>query len=225
MYIIVIEDNVRMLDNINYILKKENYHVDTASNGDDGYNKIISNSYDLVILDLMIPGMNGFEIIEALRMNSNKVPILVLSAKSQTDDKVKALDLGCDDYLTKPFAPAELLARIRTLLRRKYDVESSVITIGDMVIDIKLKEITINGEKLELTSKEYELLEFLAYNKGNVVTRVAIGEHIWGETLDLFTMSNFIDVHIKNLRKKISNVTVKQYIHTKRGVGFIIKEE
>ena len=225
MYILIIEDNIRIADNITFMLKKENYQVDCENNGEDGYRKALQNSYDLLILDLMLPGMSGFEILESLRANDIKIPVLILSAKGQVEDKVRALDLGGDDYLTKPFAPAELLARVRSILRRKFDVSSSLITIGDLVVDTNKKELIIKDEIISLTGKEYEVLEFLAYSNNRVISRIAIGEHIWGETLDLFTMSNFIDVHIKNLRKKIETATGKKYIYTKRGVGFILTEK
>lgn len=225
MYILVIEDNKRISDNISLILKNENYHVDTEENGDKGYEKAITYDYDLIILDLMLPGMDGYEILEAIRANSITIPVIVLSAKNQTDDKVKALDFGSDDYLTKPFAPAELLARVRSILRRKFDVTSNIINIGELVIDTNLKEAKLNNTKILLTSKEYEILEFLAYNKDKVITRITLGEHIWGESLDLFTMSNFIDVHVKNLRKKIDELSKNKYIYTKRGIGFILSEK
>lgn len=225
MYILIIEDNIRILDNISYILKKENYQVDSEVDGDKGYLKAMQNNYDLLIIDLMLPGMSGFEIIEALRSNNNKTPVLVLSAKSQVEDKVQALDLGSDDYLTKPFAPPELLARVRSLLRRKHDLISNIIQIGQLKIDTNLKLVKIKNKSMDLTQKEYELLEFLAYNRDKVVSRIAIGEHIWGENLDLFTMSNFIDVHIKNLRKKIDSLLDKKILHTKRGIGFILTDK
>ena len=225
MYILIIEDNIRILDNITYILKKENYQVDSENDGDKGYLKAMQNNYDLLISDLMLPGMSGFEIIEALRSNSKKTPVLVLSAKCQVEDKVKALDLGCDDYLTKPFAPPELLARVRSLLRRKHDLVSNIIQIGQLKIDTNLKQIMIKDTAVDLTQKEYELLEFLAYNRDKVVSRIAIGEHIWGENLDLFTMSNFIDVHIKNLRRKTESLLNNKILHTKRGIGFILTDK
>lgn len=225
MYILIIEDNIRILDNLTIILKNENYQVDSEFDGDKGFQKALDNNYDLIILDLMLPGMSGFEILEALRANNIKTPIIVLSAKNQVEDKVKSLDLGSDDYLTKPFAPSELLARVRSMLRRKHDLTSNIIIIRQIEIDTNLKEVRVNGCKIELTLKEYELLEFLAYNKDKVVSRIAIGEHIWGESLDLFTMSNFIDVHIKNLRKKLESDLDYKVIHTKRGVGFILSEK
>ena len=225
MNILIIEDNVKISDNICYILKNENYNFETAFDGSEGYAKAIVNGYDLIILDIMLPGMDGFEILEALRANSITTPVLVLSAKGQVEDKVKALNLGSDDYITKPFAASELLARIKSILRRKYDISSNIIKIGKLTVDTNRKEASINNEKLDLTQKEYELLEFLVYNKNKVVSKIAIGQYIWGESLDLFTMSNFIDVHISNLRKKIEEECDKRYIQTKRGLGFILTED
>jgi DNA-binding response OmpR family regulator len=225
MNILVIEDNIKISDNISYILKNENYNFEVASDGKEGYEKALNNDYDLIILDIMLPGMDGFEILEALRANNIKTYVLVLSAKGQVEDKVKALNLGSDDYLTKPFAAAELLARIKSILRRKFDISSNVIVIDMLTLDINKKEAVINGEKLDLTQKEYDLLEFLAFNKNKVVSKVAIGQYIWGEDIDFFTMSNFIDVHVSNLRKKIGSRCEKKYIQTKRGLGFILSED
>jgi DNA-binding response OmpR family regulator len=227
MKILLIEDNILLSDNISYILEKENYLVDTAFDGENGYNKALTNIYEIIVLDLMLPKMDGFTILESLRLNNIKTPILILSAKAQIDDKVKALDNGCDDYLTKPFATEELLARIRSIIRRKYDISSGAIKINEMIIDTNRKEISVNGNKIELTPKEYDILEFLALNKDKVVSRISLGEHIWGESLDLMTMSNFIDVHVKNIRKKLEGLMSKKIIFTKRGNGFILssKEE
>jgi len=225
MNILVIEDNIKISDNISYILKNENYNYEISANGNEGYDKAISNEYDLIILDLMLPGMDGFEILESLRANQINTPVLVLSAKNQVEDKVKALNLGSDDYITKPFAAPELLARIKTILRRKYDISSNIIKMSELTIDTNKKEAFVSNEKLDLTQKEYDLLEFMAYNKNKVVSKIAIGQYIWGESLDLFTMSNFIDVHISNLRKKIGTISNKKFIQTKRGLGFILSED
>lgn len=225
MNILVIEDNIKISDNISYILKQEGYNYDVASDGARGYEMASENTYDLIILDIMLPEMDGFEILESLRANDNNTAVLVLSARGLVEDKVKALNLGCDDYITKPFAASELLARIKSILRRKHDLSSNIIKLDRLTIDTNKKEACINDEKLDLTQKEYDLLEFLAYNKNKVVSKVAIGQYIWGESLDFFTMSNFIDVHISNLRKKMENIYDKRYIQTKRGLGFILSNE
>ena len=224
MKVLLIEDNILLSDNILYILKNEKYLVDFSYDGESGYNKALSNDYDIIILDIMLPGMDGFSILESLRLNNIKTPILILSAKAQTEDKVKALDSGSDDYLTKPFAKEELLARIRNIIRRKYDVASGIIKIGELSVNTNTKDIYISKEKIDLTPKEYEIIEFLALNKNRVVSRISLGEHVWGETLDLFTMSNFIDVHIKNIRHKIESIMNKKIILTKRGMGFILTD-
>lgn len=223
MKVLLIEDNILLSDNILYILKREKYAVDISYNGESGYNKALSNDYDIIILDLMLPGMDGFSILESLRANNIKTPILVLSARAQTEDKVKALDSGSDDYLTKPFAKEELLARIRNIIRRKHDVTSGIIKIGDLSVNTNTKDVFVLKEKIEITPKEYEIIEF-ALNKNRVVSRVSLGEHVWGETLDMFTMSNFIDVHIKNIRHKIEPLMNKKIIFTKRGIGFILTD-
>lgn len=225
MKILLIEDNILLRDNIIYILKNGGYLTDVAERGDEGYTKAASGSYDLIVLDLMLPGMDGFTLLESLRLNNIKTPVLILSAKAMLDDKIRAFDTGCDDYLTKPFASEELLARIRSLIRRSYDTASSRIVIGKLVINTRLKEVFAGNTRLELTPKEYEILEFLAYNKGRIVSRLSIGEHIWGESLDLLTMSNFIDVHITNLRKKIEDAVQQKMIVTKRGNGFLLTDE
>ncbi|HOF00214.1 MAG TPA: response regulator transcription factor [Spirochaetota bacterium] len=224
MNILIIEDNIRISDNLNYILSKENYSVTVCDNGETGYYTASNNDYDLIVLDLMLPEMDGYEILEGLRANKKDTPILVLSAKGQVEDKVKALDLGADDYLSKPFAAAELLARIRSILRRKHNVGSTTIEVGELIVDLNKKEVKIGDKTVDLTQKEYEIVEFLAYNKDKVVSKVTLGEHIWGEDLDLYAMSNFIDVHIKNVRKKLEEIKPKKYIHTKRGLGFILSE-
>ena len=151
------------------------------------------------------------------------LPVLLLTAKTQIDDKVTGLDLGADDYLTKPFAVPELLARVRSLLRRSSEAKSTVIEIGDLILDTATHSVKKNGKEINLTAKEYSILEFLIYNKNHVVSRISIAEHVWGDNFDLFTMTNFVDVHLKNLRKKIQDD--KDLIKTVRGVGYMLKEK
>jgi DNA-binding response OmpR family regulator len=222
MTLLLIEDNVKLSENIRLTLEKENYHVEAALDGEAGYEKASVNHYDLIILDLMLPGMNGFSVLESLRKIGLKTPVLVLSALSEVDDKVKALDLGSDDYLTKPFALSELLARIRSILRRNFGVSDAVIQIDSLVLDTVQKTASRKGKQLKLTAKEFQILEFLVYNRDTVVNRIALEEHVWGENLDPFTASNFLDVHIKNIRKKIDEDFETKLLHTRRGLGYII---
>ncbi len=224
MRILIVEDNHKLADQMKQILKKADYSVDLSYDGEDGYDRASGDTYDLVILDLMLPGMDGMTILKTLRKEGINTPILILSAKSQTEDKVEALDIGADDYLTKPFASAELIARVRTLLRRKNDLHSNEIHIDDLLINTRTKEVMRGKRNIPLTAKEYELLEFLAYNKNSVVSRNVLGEHVWGESIDLFDFSNFIDVHVKNLRKKINVGQRRPLITTKRGVGFMLSD-
>ncbi|MBN2546328.1 MAG: response regulator transcription factor [Spirochaetes bacterium] len=225
MNILIIEDNMLLRDNIAFFLKKENYIVETADDGQKGYELALMNKYDLIILDLMLPKMDGMTLVKYLKVNNINTPILVLSAKSLTEDKVNLLNLGCDDYLTKPFVSSELLARVRSILRRTHNISSAVIQIADLEIDTNIKKVKRGDNEIELTSKEYMMLEFFAYNKDKIVTRTEIGEHIWGKNTDLLTMSNSIDVHIKNLRKKIDSNYKKKILHTKRGFGFILTDK
>ena len=176
-------------------------------------------------MDILLPKINGLQILEELRKEGLKVPVLLLTAKDQIEDKVKGLDLGADDYLTKPFAVPELVARVRSLLRRKSEVKSSSISIGDVEIDTSTHEVKVKNREVSLTGKEYSILEFLFYNKNRVLSRLSIAEHVWGDNFDIFTMTNFVDVHIKNLRKKISQATSQNLIETIRGVGYIVKDE
>jgi DNA-binding response OmpR family regulator len=225
MRILIVEDEESLALKIKNLLESEKYHVETAFNGEDGLELALTEEYDLIILDILLPEINGLEILEKLREEELILPVLLLTAKDQTEDKVKGLDLGADDYLTKPFAIPELLARVRSLLRRKSEVKSSAIKIGGVEIDTSTHEVKVNDKILGLTAKEYSILEFLFYNKNRVLSRLSIAEHVWGDNFDIFSMTNFVDVHIKNLRKKISFESGTNLIETVRGVGYIIKDD
>lgn len=225
MRILVVEDEESLALRIKDILESENYHVEVAFDGRNGLEKALMEEYDLVILDRLLPRMDGIHVLERIRDDKIKVPVLLLTVKNKVEDKVAGLDAGADDYLTKPFAIPELLARVRTLLRRKSDAGSAVIRVGDLVINTSTHEVLRKDESITLTSKEYAILEFLLYNKNRVLSRLSIAEHVWGDNFDLFTMTNFVDVHIKNLRKKIDQDEEKSLIQTVRGVGYMIKDE
>jgi DNA-binding response OmpR family regulator len=222
MRILIVEDEEALALHIQEILNKEHYKAEVAFDGNDGLEQALVESYDLYILDVMLPGIDGFRILKELRKENITTPVLMLTAKTQIEDRVTGLDLGADDYLTKPFAVPELLARVRSLLRRTSDTKTTILSVADLEIDTATHIVTKAGKEINLTAKEYSILEFLLYNQNHVVSRMSIAEHVWGDNLDLFTMTNFVDVHIKNLRKKIGDD--KDIVKTVRGVGYMLKE-
>jgi DNA-binding response OmpR family regulator len=225
MRILVVEDEESLALRIKNVLESEKYHVDIAFEGSDGLEQAMIEEYDLLILDILLPGLNGLQILKEVRREGFETPVLLLTAKNRVEDKVIGLDAGADDYLTKPFALPELLARVRSLLRRTSEVKSSVISVGNLEVNTNSHEVKISGKPVELTQKEYSILEFLLYNKNRVLSRLSIAEHVWGDNFDLFTMTNFVDVHVKNLRKKIDQPRLNNLIETVRGVGYMIKDK
>ncbi len=223
MRILVIEDEKKIADFIKRGLKEEGYAVDVSPDGENGLFLARTNDYDLILLDLMLPKVDGLAICKKLREEKMQAPIIMLTAKDAVKDKVTGLDAGADDYLTKPFAFDELLARIRAILRKKSEQkQASKLQIGDLVIDLYTHEVTRAGKSIELTSKEFALLEYLMRNAGKVVTRTMISEHVWDIDFDTFT--NVIDVYINYLRNKIDSDSKRKLIQTVRGRGYIIKE-
>jgi len=223
MRILVIEDEKKVATFIKKGLVEEHYAVDTAFEGEEGLYLSEINEYDLIVLDLMIPKIDGFGVLKKIRERKNNVPILVLTAKDSIDDTVRGLDAGCDDYLTKPFAFAELLARIRALLRRDKKEKESVLRIADLSLSIVTHKVMRQGKEIELTSKEYALLEYFMRNPEKVLTRTMISEHVWDYHFDSNT--NVIDVYVNYLRKKIDKDFDPKLIHTIRGIGYMMKKE
>jgi DNA-binding response OmpR family regulator len=208
---------------IQQALEEEHYAVDVAHDGDEGEKLAGTQDYDLLVLDVMLPGLSGIEITRALREKKRTTPILMLTAKAGTEDKVAGLDSGADDYLTKPFAVAELLARVRSLLRRGMKEKSTLMTVGDLELDTVTHRAKRAGKPIELTAKEYALLEFLMRNRDRVLSRTIISEHIWDYSFD--TGTNLIDVYVNHLRNKIDAGEGRKLIHTVRGVGYVMREE
>ena len=221
MRILVVEDEPKVASFIRRALEEENYAVDGAADGQTGLNWAQSVDYDLVILDLMLPGMPGLELLKQLRACGVKTPVLVLTARSEVDQRVKGLDAGADDYLTKPFAIEELLARVRALFRRASGAPIGILQVDDLILNPGTREVTRGGQRIELTAKEYALLEYLMRNVGRVLTRPMITEHVWD--LDFDTSTNVIDVYISYLRNKIDRERNHSLIHTIRGSGYMMR--
>ena len=223
MKILVVEDEKDLNNIITKHLKKNNFGVDSVFDGEEALNFLEYSFYDLIILDIMMPKLNGYETLKKIRENKNKTLVLILTAKDSIEDKVKGLDLGADDYLVKPFDFNELLARIRALIRRKNGNSSNELIIDDLILDTSKKSVTRAGKNIELTAKEYEVLEYLIHNKGQILSREQIRENNWDFAYE--GESNIIDVLIKNIRKKIDLEGSKQIIFTKRGLGYVAKDE
>jgi len=224
MKILVVDDEPDLLEQLRETLTIQKYDVDTADDGESALDKLFDNLYDLIILDIMLPKVDGLVILREIRKANIETPVLMLTAKGTVEDKIKGLDYGADDYLAKPFAIAELMARIRSLFRRTSDHRNPLLTINDVSLNTKTRQVSKKDITVELTPKEFSILEFLLYNQNRVVSRFTLAEHVWGDEFDPFTMSNFIDVHIKNLRRKIDD-SDKKIIRTIRGIGFIIEDE
>lgn len=220
MRILLVEDDPRIARFISQALREQAYAVDATTDGDDALYKASVNEYDAVILDLMIPGRDGFEVCRELRAKGSRVPVIMLTARDAVPDRVAGLDSGADDYLTKPFAVAELLARLRALLRRGHEMRPALIAVADLRIDTRAHAVTRAGRRVELTAKEYALLEYLARERGRVLTRAEIAEHVWDENFDPF--SNLIDVNINRLRRKVDDGFKVPLIHTRRGEGYML---
>lgn len=221
MRILVIEDEKKIADFIKRGLKEEGYAVDAAVDGEQGYFLAKTNDYDLILLDLMIPKMDGVSLCKRLRADKITTPVIMLTAKDTVQDKVQGLDAGADDYLAKPFAFEELLARIRAILRKKTEQAATKLRVDDLVLDLAAHKAARGGKDIELTAKEYSLLEYLMRNAGAVVTRTMISEHVWDIDFDTFT--NVIDVYINYLRNKIDTGHKKKLIQTIRGRGYTLK--
>lgn len=223
MRILVVEDEKKVANFVKKGLQEEGYAVDVVYNGRDGLNFATDQSYDLILLDIYLPGIDGLTILNKLRDMKVKTPVLLLTVRATIEDKVLGLNSGADDYLTKPFAFEELIARVRALLRRKRDADTTVIQVADLILDPVRRIVTRRGQVIVLTMKEFSLLEYFMRSAGRVLTRTMIIDHVWNYDFD--TETNVIDVYINYLRKKIDAGHDVKLIHTVRGVGYILKTE
>jgi heavy metal response regulator len=223
MHILVVEDEKKVASFIKRGLEAANYSVDVEHDGETGLSRLLKSDYDLVILDVMLPRVDGLSLMKEIRQQRIEVPVLLLTARVTVADRVMGLDLGADDYLTKPFAFEELLARVRALLRRGAAAVPAVLAIADLRLDPATREVTRSNQRIDLTPKEYALLEFLLRRREQVLSRAVIAQHVWGVNYDTFT--NVIDVYVNYLRNKIDDGFEPKLIHTVRGVGYVLKEE
>jgi heavy metal response regulator len=222
MRILLAEDDARIANFVTKGLRENSYAVDVGADGETALYLAEINSYDIIILDVMMPKKDGFEVCRRLRKEGNKTPILMLTARDAVEDRISGLDTAADDYLVKPFEFGELLARQRALLRRRADIRPAKIVIADLEIDTVAHKVWRDGREIGLTTKEFALLEYLAREKGKVVGRAEIAEHVWDENFDAF--SNIIEVYIKRLRTKMDDGFEGQLIHTRRGAGYILDD-
>ncbi len=223
MRILIAEDEKSLNRIIAKQLKASGYSVDCCFNGEEAYELISMTDYDAAVFDVMMPKIDGFSLLKKIRKEGNNLPVLFLTARDSIEDRVEGLDIGADDYLVKPFAFEELLARIRVLIRKNSVSKSNIITVADLTVDISNRKVTRGGKDISLSAKEYELLQYLAVNNGIVLNREKIEDHIWN--YDYEGGTNVVDVYIRYLRKKIDEGYDRKLIHTVRGMGYVLKEE
>jgi len=224
MRILIIEDEQRVWQFLKKGFEAESISVDVATDGERGLSMARGESYDAIILDIMLPKKDGMQVVKELRQTAVTTPVLILSAQGELDDRVKGLNLGADDYLPKPFSFTEVLARVRAIVRRSStDVHSSTLTVGDLQLDLMSRRVERGGREVSLTAKEFELLEYFMRNKGRVLSRVILMERIWDMNFDSET--NVVDVLVNRLRRKVDDDFPSKLIHTVRGAGYVLKEE
>lgn len=223
MRVLVVEDDSGVAGFVRRGLTEEGFAVDVAADGREAFRLALDHPYDVIVLDLMIPHMDGLEVLREVRKHGSRTPVLILSARDDVDQKVAGLNAGADDYLGKPFAFEELLARLRALLRRSSDSQDTILQAGDLTVDVVKRRVMRGERKVDLSPKEFALLEYLLRNQGNVLTRTMIAEHVWDQHFDSF--SNVIDVYIRYLRAKVDEGSDQKLIRTIRGVGYVITDE
>ena len=225
MRILIVEDEEKMAKALRTGLEADDFSVNVAHTGEDGFFLASTETYDLVILDLMLPNRDGMEVLAALRQKNVSVPVLILTSRDTVEDRVKGLDAGADDYLVKPFAFSELLARIRALLRRGKVESGDKLRLADLEMNTAGRAVSRGGKELGLTAREFDLLEYMLRQKGRVISREMLTRDVWQETARYTPLDNVIDVHIAHLRRKLDDPFRTKLLHTVRGVGFVLREE
>ena len=223
--ILVVEDEKKVAKAIKDGLEREGFSAAVAANGEDGFFRLNSGKFDLVILDLNLPGRDGIEILRTIRHKGVTTPVLILTARDSVESKVAGLETGADDYLVKPFAFPELIARIRVILRRGKSEQETYLVLSDLEMDLLTRKVIRDGQPIQLTVREFELLEYFLRNKNKIISREMLTKEIWKESARATPLDNVIDVHITHLRKKIDDPFPKKLLHTLRGVGFILSEQ
>jgi two-component system copper resistance phosphate regulon response regulator CusR len=222
MRMLLVEDERKLAEFVARGLRAESYAVDVALDGTVGWEMASSTPYDLIILDLMLPGITGTQLLGRLRRKGGAAAVLILTARDSTEEKVKLFEAGADDYLTKPFSFAELLVRVKALLRRPPPERPQLLRVGDLEVDRLSKQVRRSGKRIELTSKEYALLEYLAAHAGQVLSRTMIVEHVWDESFE--NLTNIVDVYVRHLRSKVDDAFPSKLIHTVRGAGYSVSD-
>lgn len=220
MNVLIVEDERQLSHEIEIFLTKQGYYCDVAFTGKSASEKVFVNSYDFVLMDIGLPDYNGFQLLKEAKEAGMDAAFIVLTARGTIDDKITGLDLGADDYLAKPFSLLELQARMQAIIRRKHGLKNNTIQIHDFVMDIQNRTVAFEKNVINLTKKEFDILHYMALHKNRVITRVQLTEHIWGDVLEEDYESNYIDVHIKNLRKKLAAFANSDFIETVRGIGY-----
>jgi DNA-binding response OmpR family regulator len=224
MNVLIVEDEKSLSHEIEIFLTKQGFNCDVAFNGKSASEKIFVNAYDFILLDIGLPDYSGFDLLKEAKEGNRDAAFIILTARSELDDKIKGLDLGADDYLAKPFSLLELQSRMQAILRRRHGLKSNTVEVGGFVMDIGNRTISYKDQPVNLTKKEFDLLHYLTLHKNRVLTRMQLTEHIWGEVMEDDYDSNYIDVHIKNLRKKLSAFAPADFIETVRGIGYRLNQ-
>ena len=223
MKVLIVEDEKKMVDEMIAFLEKANYQCDYAINGRQAKQMMENNRYDFILIDLGLPDCDGLQVLKEAKSNCAEASYIILTARGNLDDRIKGLDLGADDYLPKPFSLLELQARMMAISRRKSGIKSSIIEIGDFIVDLQKRVISYNEEEIQLSRKEFDLLNYMLLHQNRPLTRLQLSDHIWGNFADDDYDSNFIDVHIKNIRKKLMQYAPVEWLQTIRGIGYKIK--